>query len=522
MKTNRLLIISFLVLLMSSHGEAQMPGTVSSWLKITAATNGLTANILPTDGFGWSVDGLGDLDGDGVKDLVVGAAWTNEVGLMQCGALYILFLNSSNTVKSYKKIGGTNFSPLTSQSVIGFAVANIGDVNGDGIPDIAASGVTDSNSGSVWIILLNNDGTVKGHSTIKSGVGGINLVGQVYFGSDIAGIGDLDKDGIPDIAISACYDGDGGTNSGAVYIVFLTSTGGVKGFQKISKTTGGFNGTFCAGAWFGSSLEGMGDLDGDSYPDLAVGAVNDCDNNAGAVWILNLNANGTVKSHQKISSLQGGLTAQITSGDWFGADIANAGDFDNDGVTDLIVTSQKDDDGQTDAGAIYLIFRNTNGTVKSHQKISNLFGNFNASLDSEDFFGQSCGYMGFVNSDLHKDIVVGAVWDDDAGTNAGAIYILSLNYIDNSSINELDMKNYISSTINNNQLNIRFDHAPGGIYTVETFNLMGQKIDSRITFVGSNDSHYTVNINLATYSKGAYLLRIVNKNHLPLSKKFIH
>ena len=93
---------------------------------------------------------------------------------------------------------------------------------------------------------------------------------------------------------------------------------------------------------------------------LAVGAQHADDGGVdrGAVWLLRLNSNGTVSSHSKISSTDGGFSGQLSSGDLFGVGVESLGDFDGDGVTDLVVGARLDDDGGFDRGAVYLLFLN--------------------------------------------------------------------------------------------------------------------------------------------------------------------
>ena len=90
----------------------------------------------------------------------------------------------------------------------------------------------------------------------------------------------------------------------------------------------------------------LGDLDNDGVVDLAVGALGDDDGsstdvnaNRGAVYVLFLNTDGTVKDHQKISSTQGGLTGPLSDADYWGNTVASLGDFDGDGLCDLAATS---------------------------------------------------------------------------------------------------------------------------------------------------------------------------------------
>ncbi|MCA9024590.1 MAG: FG-GAP repeat protein [Planctomycetaceae bacterium] len=82
-------------------------------------------------------------------------------------------------------------------------------------------------------------------------------------------LGDLDGDGIADLAVGAYRDDDGGINRGAVYILFMNADGSVRSHQKISDTEGTFSATLEDYNWFGSSLASVGDLDGDGINDLS-------------------------------------------------------------------------------------------------------------------------------------------------------------------------------------------------------------------------------------------------------------
>ena len=124
-----------------------------------------------------------------------------------------------------------------------------------------------------------------------------------HFGISISQIGDLDNDGIMDIAVGSYKDDDGGQDRGAVYIIFLNDDGTAKSFQKISDTAGGFDGVLHDGDEFGNAITNIGDLDNDGIMDIAVGADDSDDGgqDRGAVYIIFLNDDGTAKSFQKIS-----------------------------------------------------------------------------------------------------------------------------------------------------------------------------------------------------------------------------
>ena len=128
------------------------------------------------------------------------------------------------------------------------------------------------------------------------------------------------------------------------------------------------------GDTFGSDIGLLGDLDGDGINDILVGASEDDDGgkDRGAVYILFLNEDGTVKKHQKISDTEGNFEGKIESLDYFGRDIDDIGDLDGDGINELAVGAFRDDNGGKDRGAVYILFLNEDGTVKKHQKIPNI------------------------------------------------------------------------------------------------------------------------------------------------------
>jgi len=415
-------------------------GDVGLQQKISDTAGNFDGRLDPGDLFGFSVEPLGDLNGDGTPDVVVGTPGDDGLVGEDEGSFWVLFLQPNGKVKRYEK-----FSPGTGPlavpgSQLGFDIANVGDLDGDGLVDIAvgapyhAEGMPDR--GIVWIVFLDDDGTYKdvmrfdGYGSDFDG----DLDGGDRFGAGLAGIGDLDGDGVPDLAVGAPGDDDigaDGINQGAVWILFMDRDGLVDGYQKISVDEGGFGGALDTDDSFGESVAAIGDLDNDGVVDLVVGAPYDDDGdgeNLGAVWILFLKDDGTVKGDYKISKKDGHLLAKLDPFDLFGWHVEGIGDLDEDGVPDIAVSAPGDDDGSgLEGGALYLLFLNRDGSVKSETKISSTAGGFAGNLDAGDRFGSALAAVGDVDGDGVMDLAAGAPGDDDgAGSDTGAVWTLFL------------------------------------------------------------------------------------------------
>ena len=280
-------------------------------------------------------------------------------------SLWILFLNPDGTVTGHQKISDTqgNFlGDLTNGDWFGHTLA-AHDFNGDGIVDLAAGAHGDDDggleTGAVWILYLDTDGTVQGHRKISALSDDFlgDLDPDDRFGTAVTVPGDVDGDSVHDLVVGAQYDDDGGTDQGAQWILFLNRDVTIRAHQKISDTEGCFAGVLDDGDRFG--LNGpLGDMDGDDVVDLAVGELDGPNGGSdpGAVWILHLDGDGTVKSQDKISDGVGCFDGDLDGGDGFGISLKGIGDLDGNGVADLAVGAWYDDDGGPDRGAVWLLF----------------------------------------------------------------------------------------------------------------------------------------------------------------------
>lgn len=383
------------------------------------------------DRFGRDFNPLGDLDLDGVPDFLVGAR-SDDDGFTDAGAVYILFMNTDGSVKSHTKIsaitGGLTEAGinLSAGQFFGYAVTAVGDLDGDSIQDVAIGarrGGATADGGAIFITFLNRDGTVKAVQPITNTEGslGQTLTSSDFFGEAATSFGVID--GFPTLAVSNSFSDDGGNNRGAIYILSLNADGTAIPSKtvKISSISGGLGSGISNGDKFGGrDITLLGDIDGDRNIDIAVGAFSS-DDGRGAVWILRLNADFTVKAKQKIGQGVGGLQATLEIDDNFGHTVTSPGDIDGDGIPDLITSANKSDAGGTDLGELYYLYLNDDGTVKQEVCVNDESGALPFSLPRTGRFGRVLSVLG----DLANDGTICLAVGGGAGST-GIIYLLFL------------------------------------------------------------------------------------------------
>ncbi|WP_199269871.1 integrin alpha [Algibacter sp. L1A34] len=366
-----------------------------SFVKIENGLGGLDADLDAGDRFGRDHDVIGDVDGDGVIDYVIGAR-SDDDGGVDAGAVYILFMNSDGSVSSNQKISteeGDFDETLNAGNFFGYGVAGVGDYNDDGIPDIAVSAPTSPNN-SLYIIHLDTNGKVK--SYVKNE----NISAQ-----GLTAIGDINNDNRIDLVACDPRSDDGGSNRGAIDILFLNDSSEVlnESTVTISSTQGNFGEGLQDGDEFGGREVAMlGDLDNDGTIEMAVGAFLS-DGGKGAIWILSLDATTlNVVSKIKITEGLNGFTETLdleenpngTFGAQFGHAMCAAGDIDGDGITDLVTGANQQNEGNG-----YILYLNADKTVRTFDKISATEGGFDLVLGTEDRFARSISYVGDIKGD---------------------------------------------------------------------------------------------------------------------------
>lgn len=296
--------------------------------------------------FGWSLAGGGDLNGDGYGDLVVG-----QPAYMGVGAFHV-YLGGRAGVPAVPSMMGSVSGRDDSRS--GWAVAFVGDLDGDGRSDLAAS--APSHAGDFSYVRV-----YRGAASGWSAGGAFDLAQPAVFaryGEVLAPAGDLDADGFPDLAVGV----PGAAGERPMVWVFRGNARGIE--TAPAQVLRPFDGL---GASFGAALQGVGDADGDGYDDLAVG---DPTPDGGGVYVLSGSATMVGASGRATLGAMG-------SAEGFGAALGAAGDVDGDGLDDVLVGAP---DAESQAGRAFWFRGATTGAALEQALRPNLGGRFGASL----------------------------------------------------------------------------------------------------------------------------------------------
>ncbi|MBL0180900.1 MAG: FG-GAP repeat protein [Chitinophagaceae bacterium] len=428
--------------------------------------------------FGRSVAGAGDVNGDGYKDVIVGAdGFTN--GQASEGAAFIYHGSAAGVSTTAAAILESN----QANAKMGISVAGAGDVNDDGYGDVIAGAYQYTNGQTSEGAAFIYRGTATGINTTVSAIVESNQV-NAFMGISVSGAGDVNGDGYNDVIVGAYQYDNGQADEGAAFIYHGSATG-------INTTVAATVESNQASAFMGISVAGAGDVNGDGYGDVFVGAwlYDNGQTDEGAAFIYHGSATG-------INTTAAAMVESNLANASLGSSVANAGDLNGDGYSDIIVGAYTYTNGQANEGAIFIYYGSAAGINTTATVIeSNLAG---------AILGFSVASAGDVNGDGYSDVIAGAYHFTNGQTNEGSFYIYLGNSPGTNKRNNLRLYNSdLTTPINKN--NFVFGNFGAGLFVKSFLGKAKAKMvwETRLNYNAYSGTPIT-NSTLFTAQQGAY------------------
>lgn len=407
-------------------------------------TDGFKLNGIDSgDGAGTATTGVGDLNGDGFSDLLIGAPGGDPGGNADAGEAYIVFgkaagFSAALDLNGISGADGAVINGIAANDLTGGSVARAGDFNGDGVADALVGAESAGGAGAAFVLYGEQTFAAPASFADLDGSDGFRIDGvdpNDATGRGLGSAGDVNGDGIDDLIIGADGGDAAAADAGEVYVVFggADVQTGTLDLATLDATEGFRLDGPAAGDQAGFAVEGAGDVNGDGVGDLIIGALYSdpgANADAGESYIV-FGTVGGLAGPVDLSALDGADGFSLTgaaAGDNAGVDVASAGDVNGDGFADFLIGARYADPGAvSNAGSGFLVFGGA-GAFAASIDLAALDGTDGVRLDgvaADDNAGQTLKGLGDVNADGFDDFIVTARLADDGGdANAGAAYVV--------------------------------------------------------------------------------------------------
>lgn len=418
-------------LCVSYEASAEPPVSVST---VGSGFGGFVVNNFEQNAnLGRSVSDAGDVNGDNIPDVIIGAWRASPGGDNFAGAAYVVFGKTSGTAVSITNIdagtgGGFAIHGIDADDNAGISVSGAGDVNNDGFDDVIV-GASDADpnandyAGEAYVVFGKATTTAVELSDVASGTGGFIMTGIAASdraGFSVSGAGDVNNDNLADVIVGAF--GAGNTAQGQAYVVFGKTTTTAVPLADIVSGTGGFvldgSGVITG---HGQSVSDAGDVNDDGFDDVI------CLNRVGQAFVVFGKASTTAVSLADVYSGTGGFAIDgiPPSTSITGYSVSRAGDVNNDGFADVIVGTMYTVEGPPELdnkGVSYVVFGKSTTTLVDLDTLDAEGGGGFVihGIAPGDYTGNSVSDAGDVNGDGLADVIVDA-WGTDP---AGASYVV--------------------------------------------------------------------------------------------------
>ncbi|WP_245278274.1 putative Ig domain-containing protein [Methylosinus sp. PW1] len=384
----------------------------------TVVTNSIAGFIIDGvnagDRAGAAVGSVADLNGDGKAEVLVGAPGVENGALTDAGAAFVIWGHALGGVDLADPFaangGGYVIKGQAAGDGAGSALNSIADLNGDGKAEILVgapgSDANGADSGAAYVVWGKSSDAAINLSNVTAGTGGFRIIGQAAgdrAGYALGKISDLNGDGKSEILVGTPGNDAGGSNAGAVYVVYGKATGSQVDLNSVAVGTGGFRITGQAGDAIGSSLSDIGDVNGDGVSDLLIGA----SATKRAYVVYGKNSTTEVKLSDVALGSGGFLITGEATGDLLNLSVAGGVDFNHDGVADFIIGAPHNGEGGADAGAVYLVWGGNSGAVDL-SLISQGIGGAKIVGAAGSLTGSSVAVLGDLNGDGEPDLFIGS------------------------------------------------------------------------------------------------------------------